>query len=122
MAFYSNQQQQLGGDRSGAEFQVGFVPDETFPTADVVGTPVGLTLAGEITLTGSVTRIETGFASIEGVGLALKYTGWTTQLSYETSGGTLTILAWRPIAGDPTRMTAAASASEVCSYVVRGAK
>jgi hypothetical protein len=86
------------------------------------GGSVQATVAGEITLTGATTVFETGLASIMGVGLTLKYASWTTTLSYDTSGSTLTIYAWKPGATEPTQLVPAASASETVSYVVHGTR
>lgn len=87
--------------------------------------PTGLRMvAGEVALDGSnPTPVVTGLSTIVGVGLALKGSTApgdnTSVVTYDTSGGTLNLYAWKNTSGsDPTLV--ASTGTETVGYTVFG--
>ncbi len=82
-------------------------------------------MGGEVALDGSnATPVTTGLASIAAVVLTLKGSAapgvGTTTLTYTTSGGTISVYAWKPTSNaDPTLV--ASTGTETFSWVAIGA-
>lgn len=85
---------------------------------------VGVTVAGEVALDGSnPTPIASGLTTVTSVELALKKNSapgvGTSVLTYDVSGGTVNVYAWKPTSNaDPTLI--ASTGTETFSYVIRG--
>lgn len=81
---------------------------------------------GEVALDASnPTPVVTGLRTITAVALALKGTSapgvGTSVLTYDTSGGTLNIYAWK-VTNSSTTTLIASTGTETVGYVVIGAK
>ncbi len=81
--------------------------------------------AGEVTLDGSnPTPVTTGLATISSVALTLKTASTPgddpSWLSYDTSGGTLNIYAWKNTGGTDPTLVASTSSTAVVGWVAVG--
>lgn len=110
---------------TGGTLSVGGVDVSTSVKNGVAGTSSGTkVIGGEVALDGSnPTPVTTGLTTITGAVITLKESTapgvGTSVFSYTTSGGTLSIYAWKPTSNaDPTLI--ASTGTETVGYVVTG--
>jgi hypothetical protein len=102
------------------------MPLTNFPNGiSSAGVAVPKIVAGEVTLDGTnPTPIATGLTAVTGVALTLKSASAPgddpSWLSYDVSGGTVNVYAWKNTGGTDPTLVASTSSTAVVGYIITG--